>query len=189
MSNGTLYDGNHSTVSSKQTLTEMLQISYRKQLDDKQDIITSLISRNYSTSNVQDNFVHKNVNDSFNKNSNSFDKNTKSNDSNSSAAPTETTEQTTQSSIVTDTKKLTIIGDSLINGILPSWFDKCENIKVKVKPFGGSTTEDMQDHVKSILKRKPDMLILLHRNKLSYKYNRHNRKTGKTRYSGKGCKR
>ena len=99
------------------------------------------------------------VNDSFNKDSNSFDKNSTSNDSNSSAAPTETTKQTTQSSIVTDTKKLTIIGDSLINGILPSWFDKCENIKVKVKPFGGSTTEDMLDHVRPILKRKPDMLI------------------------------
>ena len=53
---------------------------------------------------------------------------------------------------------ITIIGDSIVNGLDSTSFDKKFN--VKIKPYGGSTTEDMVDHIKPAVRKRPDHLIL-----------------------------
>ena len=51
-----------------------------------------------------------------------------------------------------------IIGDSIVNGLDPRSFDS--SVNVKIKPYGGSTTEDMVDHIKPAVRKKPDHIII-----------------------------
>ena len=58
-----------------------------------------------------------------------------------------------------EAKKLVcLIGDSLLNGTHERGLTKKHNVKVKA--HGGATTRDMVDHVKPVLRRAPDTIIL-----------------------------
>ena len=51
-----------------------------------------------------------------------------------------------------------IIGDSMINGINANGFKR--ELNVKIKPFGGSTSADLLDHIKPTLRKNPKNIIL-----------------------------
>ena len=55
-----------------------------------------------------------------------------------------------------------IIGDSMINGVNPNGFSKniTRNTTVKVRPYGGATTEDMLDFIKPTVRKRPEQIIL-----------------------------
>ena len=55
-------------------------------------------------------------------------------------------------------KSVEIIGDSIINNINPRGISKEGNVKVKSIP--GSTSDDMKDHIKLTVRRKPDAIII-----------------------------
>ena len=57
-------------------------------------------------------------------------------------------------------KNVFIVGDSIVNGVNPNRFKDCKNLNISVKPFGGSTSHDMLDYIKPIVRRKPDMLLV-----------------------------
>ena len=58
-----------------------------------------------------------------------------------------------------EVKKLVyLVGDSLLNGIHERGLTKKHNVKVKA--HGGATTRDMIDHIKPVLRRAPDTIIL-----------------------------
>ena len=52
-----------------------------------------------------------------------------------------------------------IAGDSILKHLNPHRMSK-DNKKVKVATFPGCTTRDMRGHIKPILKKKPDQLII-----------------------------
>lgn len=56
-------------------------------------------------------------------------------------------------------KEVCIVGDSILKNI-QGWKMSSGNCKVKVSSFPGCTTEDMEDHIKPILRRKPHEVIL-----------------------------
>lgn len=60
---------------------------------------------------------------------------------------------------VIDRKNVFIVGDSLLNGINENGMKKL-NHNVKVRNHPGATTEDIIDHIKPILRKKPDLLIV-----------------------------
>ena len=56
-------------------------------------------------------------------------------------------------------KKITIIGDSMLNGIVDRGLSNREH-KVWVKNHPGANTEDILDHLKPTLRRKPELVII-----------------------------
>ena len=56
-------------------------------------------------------------------------------------------------------REVCIVGDSILKNI-QGWKMSSENCKVKVSSFPGCTTEDMQDHIKPIMRRNPHEVIL-----------------------------
>ena len=55
-------------------------------------------------------------------------------------------------------KRVFVLGDSIINGIEEKGLSR--NHIVKVRKYPGDNTEDMIDHVKPIIKKKPDLIIV-----------------------------
>ena len=48
----------------------------------------------------------------------------------------------------------------MINGITPVGLSsKCKH-KLRTKPYGGAISEDLVDHIRSTLKRKPDVIAI-----------------------------
>eukprot|EP00112_Aurelia_sp_Birch-Aquarium-sp1_P016513 Seg3755.1 transcript_id=Seg3755.1/GoldUCD/mRNA.D3Y31 product="hypothetical protein" protein_id=Seg3755.1/GoldUCD/D3Y31 len=58
----------------------------------------------------------------------------------------------------TKKKIIFLLGDSIVNGIKDRGLSKKHNAKVRAQP--GATTQDMEDHIKPLLRKKPDMVIL-----------------------------
>ena len=56
-------------------------------------------------------------------------------------------------------KKITIVGDSMLNGIVDRGLSSREH-KVWVKNHPGANTEDILDHLKPTLRRKPELVII-----------------------------
>ena len=57
-------------------------------------------------------------------------------------------------------KNVFIVGDSIVNGVNPNRFKDCKNLNISVKPFGGSTSRDMLDYIKPIVRKRPDILVV-----------------------------
>ena len=55
-------------------------------------------------------------------------------------------------------KRVTIVGDSMLNGIYEEGLQKSHN--VRVKPHSGATTTDIVDYLKPVIRRKPDCIII-----------------------------
>ena len=55
-------------------------------------------------------------------------------------------------------KRVYVLGDSIINGIEEKGLSR--NHIVKVRKYPGDNTEDMIDHVKPIIRKKPDLIIV-----------------------------
>ena len=55
-------------------------------------------------------------------------------------------------------KRVFIIGDSILNGISENGLNKRHD--VKVRPHSGATSQDIKDHIKPIIRRKPDLIII-----------------------------
>ena len=55
-------------------------------------------------------------------------------------------------------KRVFIIGDSILNGISEYGLNKSHD--VKVRPHSGATSQDIKDHIKPIIRRKPDLIII-----------------------------
>ena len=55
-------------------------------------------------------------------------------------------------------KKVTIIGDSIVNGLEERGLGKKHIVKIRKHP--GATTTDMIDYIKQVQRRKPDCIIL-----------------------------
>ena len=56
-------------------------------------------------------------------------------------------------------KRVIIVGDSILNGINEKGLSRNGNI-VKVRPHPGVTSEDLIDHIKPVSRRKPDIVVL-----------------------------
>ena len=56
-------------------------------------------------------------------------------------------------------KAVAIIGDSILNGIDQHGLSN-ESFKVRVKNHPGATTEDICDHLKPEIRKKPDVIII-----------------------------
>ena len=55
-------------------------------------------------------------------------------------------------------KRVTIVGDSILNGIYEEGLQKSHN--VRVKPHSGATTTDIVDYLKPVIRKKPDCIII-----------------------------
>ena len=55
-------------------------------------------------------------------------------------------------------KRVFIIGDSILNGISEHGLNK--NHDVKVRSHSRPTSQDINDHIKPIIRRKPDLIII-----------------------------
>ena len=55
-------------------------------------------------------------------------------------------------------KRITIVGDSMLNGILYEGLQKDHNVQVKRHP--GATTRDIVDYVRPVIRKKPDCIII-----------------------------
>ena len=55
-------------------------------------------------------------------------------------------------------KRITIVGDSMLNGILDEGLQKDHNVQVKRHP--GATTRDIVDYVRPVIRKKPDCIII-----------------------------
>ena len=55
-------------------------------------------------------------------------------------------------------KNVFIIGDSMIKGLAERGISKDHNVKVRPQP--GRTTEEIEDHIKPILRKNPDVIII-----------------------------
>ena len=53
---------------------------------------------------------------------------------------------------------ITVVGDSILNGIEEKGLSKKH--RVRVRPHSGANSEDLTDHIKPIIRRKPDALII-----------------------------
>ena len=67
-------------------------------------------------------------------------------------------QETTQPDKMNTRKRVFIIGDSILNGISEYGLNK--NHDVKVRPQSGATSQDIKDHIKPIIRRKPDLIII-----------------------------
>ena len=56
-------------------------------------------------------------------------------------------------------KRVIIVGDSILNGINEKGLSRNDDI-VKVRPYPGATSEDLIDHIKLVTRRKPDIVVL-----------------------------
>ena len=54
--------------------------------------------------------------------------------------------------------RITIVGDSMLNGILDEGLQKDHNVQVKHHP--GATTRDIVDYVRPVIRKKPDCIII-----------------------------
>ena len=59
---------------------------------------------------------------------------------------------------ILESKKVEIIGDSMLYGINEKGL--CKGHKVKVRSYPGSTTEDICDYINPAIRRKPDVVII-----------------------------
>lgn len=59
-----------------------------------------------------------------------------------------------------DRMNITIIGDSLLKGIEQNGLSRKHNVRVRSHP--GANSVDITDHIKPVLRRKPDGLVLHH---------------------------
>ena len=57
-----------------------------------------------------------------------------------------------------DRKKIFIVGDSLVNCIQENGLNKQHD--VQIKRHGGASTEDIKDHIKPVLRKKPNLIIV-----------------------------
>ena len=55
-------------------------------------------------------------------------------------------------------KRIMIVGDSMLNGILDEGLQKDPNVQVKRHP--GATTRDIVDYVRPVIRKKPDCIIM-----------------------------
>ena len=55
-------------------------------------------------------------------------------------------------------KRITIVGDLMLNGIFDEGMQKHHNITIKRHP--GATTRDKVDYVKPVIRKKPDCMII-----------------------------
>ena len=55
-------------------------------------------------------------------------------------------------------KRVFIIGDSILNGISENGLNKSHD--VKLRPHSGATSQAIKDHIKPIIRRKPDLIII-----------------------------
>lgn len=51
-----------------------------------------------------------------------------------------------------------LVGDSMVNGLEERGF--CKNHRVKIRKHPGATSTDILDHIKPVLRRKPDRLVI-----------------------------
>ena len=58
-------------------------------------------------------------------------------------------------------KRITIIGDSLLNNIAEKGLQKNKHQRVKVRCHPGATTIDIIDHIKPEVRKKPDHIIIM----------------------------
>ena len=63
-----------------------------------------------------------------------------------------------QKKVTKERKNVFIIGDSMIKGLAERGISKDHNMRVRLQP--GCTTEDIEDHIKPILPRNPDAIII-----------------------------
>ena len=57
-----------------------------------------------------------------------------------------------------DRKKIFIVGDSLVNCIQENGLNKQHD--VQIKRHGGASTKDIKDHIKPVLRKKPNLIIV-----------------------------
>ena len=57
-----------------------------------------------------------------------------------------------------DRKKIFIVGDSLLHCIQENDLNKQHD--VQIKQHGGASTEDIKDHIKPVLRKKPNLIIV-----------------------------
>ena len=153
--------------------------SLEKQLEQKQQIIEKLLINN----NVQvqallqvDKVAKTPTKESNTLNKASFNGNNRSKSENN-GKPTKETAKTSkaesppskqqkpvsvnasESTEQNEAKKVIyLVGDSLLHGIHECGLTKKHNVKVKA--HGGATTRDMIDHIKPVLRRQPDTIIV-----------------------------
>ena len=72
--------------------------------------------------------------------------------------PNEEHENRPKQTTVKERKRITIVGDSMLNGIFDEGMQKHRNITIKRHP--GATTRDIVDYVKPVIRKKPDCLII-----------------------------
>ena len=72
--------------------------------------------------------------------------------------PSEEHENRPKQTTVKERKRITIVGDSMLNGIFDEGMQKHHNITIKRHP--GATTRDIVDYVKPVIRKKPDCLII-----------------------------
>ena len=63
-----------------------------------------------------------------------------------------------QNKVTKERKNIFIIGDSMIKGLAERGISKDHNLKVR--PQAWCTTEDIEDHIKPILRKNPDAIII-----------------------------
>ena len=63
-----------------------------------------------------------------------------------------------QEKVTKKRKNVFIIGDSMMKGLAERGISKDHNVKVRPQP--GCTTEDKEDHIKPILRKKRDAIII-----------------------------
>ena len=145
-------------ISSEERIISVLEqriSSLEKQLDEKQKIIETLLQRPSYESIIGSSPV---IIDSTKKTLQHNKFNT--NQSHESQRKTQKNKSNLNNNQEKreNTKSICIIGDSMINGVNPDDFKK--EFKVKVRPHGGATSEDMLDYVKPTVRKKPDQIIL-----------------------------
>ena len=53
-----------------------------------------------------------------------------------------------------------IVGDSMIDGITPVWLSSKCKYRFRITPYGGAISEDLVDHIRPTLRRKPDVIAI-----------------------------
>ena len=65
-----------------------------------------------------------------------------------------------QKTFTKETKTDFIIGDSMIKGLAERGISKDHNVKPLPESKTGCTTEDIEDHIKPIIRKNPDAIII-----------------------------
>ena len=73
--------------------------------------------------------------------------------------PSSNTKDASENTSEREKKKITIIGDSMLNGMNDRGLNN-KKIKVWVKNYPGANTEDILDHLKPALRRNPELIII-----------------------------